>query len=64
MANIKIAYGASATITISPENVASSGSFVAGVESGVIDNTSNLYVTLSLADSGPPEQLQLPTPNV
>lgn len=43
-ADVKIAYGASATITISPENVASSSTFVAGVESDVIDNTSNKYV--------------------
>ena len=43
MANINIAYAASATITISPENVATSSTFVAGVESGVIDNTSNKY---------------------
>lgn len=44
MATVKIAYAASATITISPENVATSSTFVAGVESGVIDNTTNLYV--------------------
>jgi hypothetical protein len=43
-ADVKIAYGASQTITISPENVASSSTFVAGVESAVIDNTSNKYV--------------------
>lgn len=36
-------YTASATITISPENVASSSSFVAGVESTVISNLSNKY---------------------
>ncbi len=44
MATVKIAYAASATITIAPENVATSATWVAGVESGVIDNTSNLYV--------------------
>lgn len=44
MADIKIAYAASATITIAPENVATSSTFVAGVESAVIDNTSNKYV--------------------
>lgn len=42
MATVNIAYAASATITISPENVASSST--AGVESSVIDNTSNKYV--------------------
>ena len=43
-ANVNIAYAASATITVSPENVASSSTFVAGVESAVQDNTSNKYV--------------------
>lgn len=38
-----ISYTASATITIAPENVASSSSFVAGVESNVIDNRTNKY---------------------
>lgn len=41
MATINIAYRASATITIAPENIASSSTFVAGVESNVQDNTSN-----------------------
>ena len=44
MSTVNIAYAASATITISPENVATSSTFVAGVESNVIDNTSNKYV--------------------
>lgn len=44
MATVKIAYAASATITVAPENVATSSTWVAGVESAVIDNTSNLYV--------------------
>ena len=44
MATVNIAYAASATITVSPENVASSSTFVAGVESNVIDNTTNKYV--------------------
>lgn len=44
MATVKTAYAASATITIAPENVATSSTFVGGVESNVIDNTSNLYV--------------------
>jgi hypothetical protein len=41
MAVVNISYRASSTITIAPENVASSSTFVAGVESNVIDNTSN-----------------------
>lgn len=44
MAVVNIAYAASATITISPENIATSATFAAGVESTVIDNTSNKYV--------------------
>jgi len=44
MADIKIAYAASATITIAPQNVATSSTFVAGVESDVIDNTTSKYV--------------------
>lgn len=36
-------YTASATITIAPQNVASSSSRTAGVESDVISNISNLY---------------------
>lgn len=39
----KPAYTASATITIAPENVASSATFVAGVESTAISNLSTLY---------------------
>lgn len=45
MADVKTSYPAgSVTITISPENVASSSTFVAGVESGAISNISNLDV--------------------
>jgi hypothetical protein len=44
MATVNIAYAASATITVAPENIASSSTFVAGVESAVVDNTSNKYV--------------------
>lgn len=36
-------YTASATITIAPENVASSSTFVAGVESTAVSNISTLY---------------------
>jgi len=43
-ADVKIAYAASATITVAPENIASSAGWVAGVESAVIDNTTNKYV--------------------
>lgn len=43
MATVQINYPAApTTLTISPENVASSASFVAGVESDVISNTTNL----------------------
>ena len=41
MATVSIAYRASTTITIAPENVASSVTFVAGVESAVYDNASS-----------------------
>jgi len=44
MAVVNISYAATATITVAPENVASSTTFVAGVESNVIDNTGNKYV--------------------
>lgn len=44
MATEKNAYAASATITIAPENVASSSTLVAGVESAVVDNSSNGYL--------------------
>ncbi len=43
MASIKIAYAASATITMSLASIATSATFVAGAESTVIDNTTNLY---------------------
>lgn len=49
MAAVNIAYRASATITISPENVASSSGFTAGVESEVQDNTSNKDVDVLVA---------------
>lgn len=44
MADQKIAYSANTTITISPASLASSGTFVAGRESTLIDNTTNLYI--------------------
>lgn len=44
MSTVTINYAASATITIAPENVASSSTFVAGVESTAVDNSTNKYV--------------------
>lgn len=44
MATVNIAYATSTTITIAPENVASNSTFLAGVESNVIDNTTTKYV--------------------
>lgn len=49
MATVNIAYRASSTITVSPENVASSATFVAGVESGVYDNTTNKDVDVLIS---------------
>ena len=49
MATVSIAYRASTTITIAPENVASSGTFVAGVESAVYDNTTNKDVDVLIS---------------
>lgn len=49
MATVNISYRASSTITIAPENVASSSTFVAGVESNVYDNTSNKDVDVLIA---------------
>lgn len=44
MATVTVSYAAPASITISPENVASSSTWVAGVESDAISNATNLYV--------------------
>lgn len=49
MATVNISYRASSTITINPENVASSSTFVAGVESDVYDNTTNKDVDVLIA---------------
>lgn len=49
MATVSISYRASSTITIAPENVATSSTFVAGVESNVYDNTSNKDVDVLIA---------------
>jgi hypothetical protein len=43
VATVTPSYSAEATITIALENVATSSTFVAGVEAAVIDNTSNKY---------------------
>jgi hypothetical protein len=43
-ANIKIAYAASAALTITLDALASSSTFLVGQESTAIDNTTNLYV--------------------
>jgi hypothetical protein len=44
MATVTQTYSASATITVAPENVASSADWTAGVESAVVDNSTNKYV--------------------
>lgn len=44
MATLKNLYAASATITISPASTATSSTRVAGVESDVISNATNLYL--------------------
>lgn len=49
MAAVTISYRASSTITIAPENVATSSGFTAGVESTVYDNTTNKDVDVLIA---------------
>lgn len=44
MATVTVNYDTPAAITIAPENVASSSSFVAGVESDAVSNATNKYV--------------------
>ncbi len=44
MATVTQEYTASATITIAPENVATSSTRIAGVESAVVSNISNKYL--------------------
>jgi len=44
MSTVTTTYGTRTTITIAPENVATSSTFVAGVESNVIDNTTDKAV--------------------
>lgn len=43
MATYKLAYGDATTLTCAVEGLASSATWVAGLESAVIDNTTNLY---------------------
>ncbi len=49
MANIKIEYAASSALTISPASLATSSTWLAGVESDAVDNTSNKYLDYLLA---------------
>lgn len=44
MAAVTITYATPATITISPQNIATSSDWTAGVESDAIDNTTNKYI--------------------
>lgn len=44
MSTVTLNYAASATITIAPENVATSADWTAGVESNIVDNSTNKYV--------------------
>lgn len=47
--NILAAYGSSAAMTLTGTSLASSSTFIAGRESTVVDNTSNLYIDYVLA---------------
>lgn len=49
MANVKIAYDASSALTISLASLATSATWVAGRESTLISNTTNLYLDYLLA---------------
>lgn len=49
MSTATLNYASWATITIAPENVATSSTWVAGVESSVVDNTTNKYVDALVA---------------
>lgn len=49
MATVNISYRASTTITIAPQNVATSSNWTAGVESNVYDNTTNKDVDVLIA---------------
>ena len=49
MADVKIAYGSSAALTEAIEGLASSATWVAGWETGAVDNTSNKYLDYILA---------------
>lgn len=50
MADLKIAYGASSNLTVTNlHSLASSASYIAGWESALVDNTSDLYVDYMLS---------------
>lgn len=49
MASNKIEYAASSALTISPASLATSATWVAGVESDAVDNTTNKYLDYLLA---------------
>lgn len=49
MADVKTAYGSSSALTISPASLATSSTWLAGVESDAVSNTTNLYLDYLLA---------------
>lgn len=49
MATASLNYSSYATITIAPENVASSSTWTAGVESDAVNNSTNLYIDALVA---------------
>lgn len=49
MASLKVAYGTTANLTISPASLATSSTWLAGTESDAVDNTSNLYLDYLLS---------------
>lgn len=49
MADVKTAYGSSSALTISPASLATSSTWLAGVESDAVSNTTNLYIDYLLA---------------
>lgn len=49
MSNVKTEYAASSALTISPASLATSATWLAGVESDLVDNTTNKYLDYLLA---------------
>lgn len=49
MADVKLAYGSSVALTEAMESLATSATWVAGWETGAVDNTSNKYLDYLLA---------------